>query len=255
MTAARTPTEQQLEAMALGELDPGSFGLLVDDPRLTALRESDRDIRARYPARAVALRVQRRVAESRRRTTLWLTSLLAPAAVAGAVLVAITRPTDAALLDPPDVTVVKGLAPDVIVYALRGGAPTAVDRASAGERVQLGVIGAGDAHAVVVSIDGRGNVTRHFPRDVTGSTVLAAQGDGHGEVHLPDGFELDDAPAFERFFVVTSMSAPDVGAIEQAVRDLPPAGRKTSKLLLPTGLRQGSRVIEKAGAAGPGGSP
>ena len=253
MTAARTPTEQQLEAMALGELDPGSFGLLVDDPRLVALRESDRDIRARYPARAVALRVQRRVAESRRRTTLWLTSLLAPAAVAGAVLIAVTRPTEPALLEPPDVTVVKGLAPDVIVYALRDGAPTAINRASAGERVQLAVIGAGDAHGVVLSIDGRGNVTRHFPSEATGSTLLAAQGDGHGEVQLPDGFELDDAPDFERFFVVTSASALDVGAIEQAVRHLPAAGRKAATLVLPTGLHQGSRVIEKT--AGNGRSP
>lgn len=248
MTSARTPTEQQLEAMALGELDPGDFGLLVADPRLAALRESDRDIRVTYPARAVALRVRQRVAESRRRTSLWLTSLLAPAAVAGAILAAVTRPTDAAHLDPPDVTVAKGLGPDVMVYALRDGAPTAIDRATVGERVQLGIQSAGDAYVVVESIDGRGNVTRHFPRDAGGSTLLAVHGDGHGEVHLPDGFELDDAPDFERFFVVTSASPLDVGAVEQAVHGLPPAGRRTAKLVLPDGLKQGSRVIEKLSA-------
>ena len=245
MSALRAPTELEVEAIALGELDAAKAGLVVDGERLAALRASDEEIRARYPSRAVAARVRDGVARSRRSSALRFGAVLAPAAAACALLLVVLRPAPARLDEAPDVTVEKGLEPELVVYAVREGAATRVDRAAPGDRVQLALVGLKDENAAVISVDGAGHVTRHFPREPAGSTQIAAPGAARGELHLPDGFELDDAPAFERFVLVTSPAPIDVAAVERAAAALAPAERRDAPLSLPVGLRQTSRVIEK----------
>lgn len=68
----------------------------------------------------------------------------------------------------------------------------------------MSYVAAGRAHGVIVSIDGRGQVTLHFPADAGAPTAL----ESGRAVPLSHSYELDDAPLFERFMFVTA-EAPD----------------------------------------------
>lgn len=99
------------------------------------------------------------------------------------------------------------------------------------------------AFGVVVSIDGRGHVTRHLPEEGAAAAAL----DGR-EQALPHAYELDDAPAFERFVLVTGPRAFDVAAVLAAAAALPREEARTRALSLPDGLAQRSVVLDKRGA-------
>ena len=63
---------------------------------------------------------------------------------------------------------------------------------------------------------------------------------------LPSSYELDDAPAFERFFLVRSDAPFDVGPIVAAARG--PRGRSGARgppLPLPLSYQQASLLLEK----------
>ncbi len=110
-----------------------------------------------------------------------------------------------------------------------------------GDRLQLGIVPGEAKHAVVLSIDGRGGFTRHFPAE-GGATGIG----GGGEQRLPDGFQLDDAPDYERFVLVTDDEPIDVAAVETAVRALagsPEAKGGTARL--PKGLSQSWFLVRK----------
>jgi len=93
---------------------------------------------------------------------------------------------------------------------------------------------------VIVSIDGRGAVTLHFPADAGASTALEP-----GAHNVPDGFQLDDAPSFERFFLVTSDAPIDVKTVVAAAEALALRGGSTGPLALPAGLKQTSSIVHK----------
>lgn len=107
----------------------------------------------------------------------------------------------------------KGLAPALQVYVADGTNQRALrsgDVVGAGDVLQVQTRSTGAAYGVVISIDGRGGVSRHFP-DTTDTTLP------RGTAALPFSFELDDAPGFERFFLVTSNRPIDIVAVEAAV--------------------------------------
>lgn len=85
------------------------------------------------------------------------------------------------------------------------------DRAKAGDIIQLAYVSIEESHGVILSIDGNGKVTLHFPNEKSDSTALE-QGK---RVRLPTAFLLDNAPEFERFFFVTSNSEIEV---EQVIK-------------------------------------
>jgi hypothetical protein len=96
-------------------------------------------------------------------------------------------------------------------------------RAQAGDLLQLAYRAGTARTGVIVSIDGSGNSTLHFPNRVDASSAL----DTRGEVTLDHSFELDDAPEFERFFFVTTGQAPAVkpAIVLEAARVLAQQGR------------------------------
>jgi len=119
------------------------------------------------------------------------------------------------------------------------------DLVQAGDRIQLSVAPAGRRYAVVFSIDGNGAVTLHYPRK-----------EGEGEItttdtpySLPTSYRLDDAPGFERFFLVTSSAPLATQAILKIARQLAlRANRRENGVLedLPNGARQSSFMLRKA---------
>jgi hypothetical protein len=191
-----------------------------DDNARAALDAQDAALLERLPAHVMAARVRAEVArtsEAAPSTTSWLGGRwLLPAVPAFAMaigLFVVTRdpPADAAV-DLTDDTRSKGLAPALQVYVAEGSSQRALrsgDVVGAGDVLQVQTRSTAAAYGVVVSIDGRGGVSRHFPD--TADTTLP-----RGTAALPFSFELDDAPGFERFFLVTSNRPIDVAAVEAA---------------------------------------
>jgi hypothetical protein len=146
-------------------------------------------------------------------------------------------------------TRLKGLKPHLVVYhKTRSGAELLRENSVVAERdvLQLGYVSGLQPYGVILSIDGRGVVTLHFP---TGSRTAGSL-EPQGEVLLPFAYELDDAPGFERFFLITSREPFPVnialGAADRLARD--PDRARRVPLELPGKLEQSSIVLTKGPA-------
>ncbi|MCP4133391.1 MAG: hypothetical protein GY754_20655 [bacterium] len=93
--------------------------------------------------------------------------------------------------------------------------------------LQLAYISVKAHYGVILSIDGRKAVTLHYPASETGSTELEIN-----KKHvLPNSYELDDAPDFERFFFITSR-------VEINARELAKAAEKFARSSKDTILKE-----------------
>jgi hypothetical protein len=146
-------------------------------------------------------------------------------------------------------TRVKGLKPHLVVYhKTESGAETLRENDAVAEHdvLQLGYVSGSKSYGVIVSIDGRGVVTLHFPT----ASATAGELELEGESLLPFAYELDDAPSFERFFLVTSPEPFPVNVVVGAAERLSGAPEKARRaaLELPRKLEQTSIVLLKKAA-------
>ena len=183
--------------------------------RLEALERSDRDIEARYPPGWLAQGVRERMAAQipRRSDRRYV---LAGAFAAGALAIAVAIPWNS-VVPSAEGDRVKGLVPALTVYRRTpAGSETLADGAPArtGDLIRLGYVSAGREYGAILSIDGRGVVTQHLPPNGTRAATLRAG----GTVLLDEAYELDDAPAWERFYFVTAGHAFEVAPILEAAR-------------------------------------
>jgi hypothetical protein len=138
---------------------------------------------------------------------------------------------------------VKGAGPVLHVYRetkngvelLKAGAS-----ASAHDLLQLSYIAAGAQYGMIFSIDGSGTVTLHFPE----RSRTAARLESGGEVALPYSYELDNAPRFERFYLVTSQKEFSVDEILSIARKAATSGALSSTAL-PRGFKVASFTVDK----------
>ncbi len=256
-----------LERVALDEVPAGLRAdlehRLAADPsaadRLTALAESDRAILAAHPPARVAAEVERR----RRARAVVVTSRryrLAGIAMAAAAvaLFLVIRPGGQRGADHAVVTDrgqaagsserVKGGHPYLRIHRQRGAGSERLipeQRVTAGDRLQLSYVAGGARYGVILSIDGRGVVTVHFPEPETGDTALAER---RKPVFLAHSYRLDDAPGFERFFLVTSEDPISVAAVRAAAERLAsqPGQAERGTLGLDPDLEQSSFLLRKA---------
>jgi hypothetical protein len=244
----------KLERILLGE--ESGEGLGPDDrARLEALRASNEDVLGRYPPKLVASRIEAELRRGAvparpREARVWFRPVLvaAPALAGLAAVFLLARPgQDAVRPLEPEVTREKGdIAPVLLLHRRIAGkverlSPGAAARA--GDVLQLSYAAAGAKHGVIVSVDGGGAVTLHQPAREGLSTALA----GEDETPLADAYELDAAPGFERFFLVTAGTPIDVASVLAAARTLAadPARARTAALALAPGLRQTSFLLVK----------
>jgi hypothetical protein len=175
---------------------------------------------------------------------------LAPLGAALGIVVAIGfafRPR--APLRPPAAAVAPAAPARARLHLYRDAGGRAVRLADGalarpGDLVQASIVPAGRAHAVVLSLDGRGRVTLHYPDAPAGSTRL----EPGAELPLAHAFELDDAPAFERFFLVTAARPLDPARLLDVARELAsdPRGARTAPLPLARGQEQHALLLRKA---------
>lgn len=208
--------------------------------RVAALAASDREVLAHYPAPAMAEAIRRRAAADapagpRVSRPVW-------GLAAAAVLFVLAVPLWRSLA--PDATRTKGADQALYVYRrTASGAELLPDRGTArpGDLLQLAYFVRGAGTVVILSLDGRGQVTLHVPQP--GATPPAA---GRRTL-LPDAYELDDAPGFERFILLWSAqpfaAADAVRAAESLAEDAGLA--MTAPLPLPGEVRQASVLIRK----------
>jgi hypothetical protein len=208
-----------LEQQRFGERER----LATDDSARADLDAQDAALLQRLPPHLMAARIKADVARTAppASSTSWfggrwlLPAVPAFAMAMGLFVVARDGPAnenDTGEAVAVDDTRSKGLAPALQVYVAEGSIQRALrsgDIVGAGDVLQVQTRSTGAAYGVVVSIDGRGGVSRHFP-DTTDTTLP------RGTAALPFSFELDDAPGFERFFLVTSNRPIDVAVVEAA---------------------------------------
>ncbi len=223
--ANHTP-EYLVELAAAGELDPESRRAVVErasreqgggDP-VAALAHDDAAILARHTPQRVVAEVIRR-AGTRRRRARWLAiTAIAATGAAAIAIVAVPKNGQPRRADLDDVRV-KGLSPHLVVHRRT---PAGAERIAsggkvrAGDLVQLGYVAAGRPFGVIVSVDGGGAVTRHWPETGDAAAPLVSG----REVLLPESFRLDAAPRFERFILVTAERPFHVASVLEATREL-----------------------------------
>jgi hypothetical protein len=243
-----------IEQLLLGELPEAKARQLAEDPRVRArmaeLEASNREILQRYPPEVMVKRIGWRLEkqEAPARPRRWSLPRLAPAAglaalllAAGAVLV-----TVAPWRDSGEHTRLKGARAHLVIYRKTAGGAEALAAGSgirAGDVLQIGYVAAARKYGVIFSIDGRGLLTLHYPASPQSSSQLSEQ----GEMMLDYAYQLDDAPGFERFFLVTADRAPSVEEVLAAGRRLAsdPRQARQASLGLPSGLEQWSMLLAK----------
>ena len=226
------------------------------DDVIAALALADRETLAAHPPASVAAEVRRRAARPARRRSSMVRATFAGATLATAGALAVVVATGH--LSPPsssspssEPTTIKGTAPTagarLYVYRHASGGDERLadgERAARGDLLQLAYRTTAGGFGLLLSIDGAGTVTQHWPEPGSPGAALLRVG---GEVRLPSAYELDNAPAFERFFLVRADEPFDVAPIIAAARALSaqtPAARR-APLPLPPRFNQISLALEK----------
>ena len=224
--------ELWLEQYALDELAPErraevEQALSVDptiQERLDAIRSSNEAVLKAMPPRVFAAAVDERArtrganpASNRRLWSLATPVLLAAVALFVAVPVAVTTLGPGTEGPGGEVVRAKG-DPMVFVHRqLDRGEPEKLgegDEVGEGDVLQVSYTAAGAEFGAIFSVDGRGTVTWHLPSNGRHASRLQ---EGAG-VPLDHAYEIDDAPRFERFVLVTGPDDFDLEPVEEAAR-------------------------------------
>jgi hypothetical protein len=257
--------EWLVERAALDEVGPASRDRIERaDPReladrVAAVRSDNAAELAHHPAGPAVAQIDTRVAaerkrraeQQRRRRLSWLGVATTAAAVLLIVRLAPERAVEPGRSAPPEETMrAKGAAPRLLAFRQISGQSGHIERLEqdavvrAGDLVQLRYNPGGQGYGVIASIDGAGVVTLHFPfrEDAPPQATAVAP----ETTTLPHAYALDDAPRFERFFLITANDPVDVQLTLAALRSL--ARREdsaTAALELPAGHRQWSLRLRK----------
>jgi hypothetical protein len=264
MTDKARISEWKLERYLLGELPPFDMEtirkLAESDPdlrrRLEGLQRSNQDILKQYPAELMTRRIlARAMPPAPTSPALGIRmrrfgSLPKLAAVAFAFLVVllifVPRRFDRTVRDS---TLTeggfKGGVPSLVLYRR---IPSGAERLSEGsttrpgDTIQIAYWGIGGHYGAILSLDGRGVVTLHFPENDSQSAPLAA---GH-LARLNSSYELDDAPGWECFYFVTSDKPFQVDSVLQAARKVGQVKSAPGRLPLSDAFAQSVFLLRKA---------
>jgi hypothetical protein len=253
-----TISDVRLERFRLGELPAVDreeiAAQLAGDPalrrRLSELEQSDREIAKAYPAREMAEAVRRRAGQAapaapgpRARPGGWLV----PAGVA-ATVVCVAAVAATIWLGRPaadDATFKGGGDPSLVLHRKVSDGSEELTRGAAvrqGDQIRVGYRASGHPYGAILSIDGRGTLSQHLPRGGDRSAALQPT----GTVFLDFAYELDDAPRWEAFYLVTADGPFDLEPVRRAVHAAADgrAGAPAA-LTLPRGFTQHLFLLNK----------
>lgn len=233
----------KLERYRLGELSATEAEAirtaLETDPalqaRLQRLADDDAATLAAHPPRRVALAIHERATQP---TAAARRPWLMPAVAFGlaAALLTVVGVGLSTRTDDGDIRL-KGDGPSLRLFRLADPAPERLAdgaKVKAHDVVQVAFDHAGAKHLAIISLDGAGHTTVHWPLDGNTATPLDFKA-------LPESFELDAAPGFERFFLITSDQPLQLGELLSAVQ----AAGRSGQLAVPKAATQRSLLLEK----------
>lgn len=124
-----------------------------------------------------------------------------------------------ALDDGQEVVFAKGTESRMLLYLKEDGESRVVrsgEKLKQGDRLRIAYFSGEAPYGVLLSIDGRGAVTLHFPDNANQLPLITT-----GEESLLDfSYELDDAPFFEKFYFITSANSFNAGLVVSRAEDV-----------------------------------
>ncbi len=212
--------------------------------RVESLKESNRSILEQYPAETMVPQIMNRyrleklknekeaeIKKKVKRTPSWLkrSMIVSPALAAAIILLFIISPSRNGIIPGNDIPIggtrIKGSHSldmkkiNLLVYRQINDEAEKLEEgvtANAGDLLQLAYTVPEEKYGVILSIDGNGVTTLHFPEQPGASTRLEKK----KKILLKNSYELDDAPGFERFIFITSAQAIDVDSVMQGAKKL-----------------------------------
>ena len=125
-------------------------------------------------------------------------------------------------------SVVKQNKQSLHIYINKSDSPALLsngDSVNAGDVIQLSYSITQAKYGMILSVDGNGVITQHYP--MTGSPAALLES-GDKEIDLGNAYELDDAPSFERFILVTSDNCFTDNAFESEISKMNKEQAKTT---------------------------
>jgi hypothetical protein len=245
----------KLERYLLGELPADQLEAIRQQEktdallreRLEALRRSNDELLEKYPAAWMA----RQMKPARTQTKMvGMSKWLAPAIMVAAALVMaplylVTSSTQSArteIMVAENGTRIKGLESRLEVWKKMGDSAeklAAGTKVRAGDVVQLRYAVPERCYGALLSVDGRGVVTIHLSGDSSTAVPLEP-----GKlVALDRSYQLDDAPKFETFFLVTARKDFDLAPLAQSLLKAAPG--KAQRIELASGQQATVFTLKK----------
>jgi hypothetical protein len=212
--------ERILEQIKMEEIPAETYNGIDLKEKISGLHESDRAILDRYSADSMRQIVLDKLSastsdkqKSRKFTFKYRWGFIGvPAAIAAALYTALVLPPflysrkNAVENSFPGKTTgierIKGAGAQIYLYKKEEQDAVQLYNQSfinGGDYIQIGYTAAGAKYGFIISIDGNGTVTQHYPD----YGYNAAELNAGGEVLLNYSYQLDNAPSFERFLFIT----------------------------------------------------
>jgi len=147
---------------------------------------------------------------------------------------------------PSDIRL-KGIKPELHIYRKQNNFVEHIENkqlVKENDLLQIKYQGAGYQYGLIFSVDGRGETTLHFPEAKDQSNKIQPQGD----IALPFAYQLDDAPNYERFFLITSHKKFDIDEVLTLSKKIQKNNMQNENVLLdlPEEVYQTSILLTKA---------
>ena len=145
-----------------------------------------------------------------------LAAIIIPAGLKNSKVAATQAPTERIKGNAPAAT---SREPQIKLYRQKGLEIQALndgDFARSGDVIQITYNAGESEYGVIFSVDGNGNITRHFPENTWNAAKLEHRAD---ETPLDFSYELDNAPDFECFVMVTSKKQFTLNDIENKIKN------------------------------------
>lgn len=90
-----------------------------------------------------------------------------------------------------------------------------LDKVEENDKLQI-TYSSTEGYGIIFSIDGLNNITYHYPENIYGSRSM----DIGSDISLPSSYILDNAPYFEKFYLVTSKDSFDFDYVNRNIESM-----------------------------------
>ena len=201
-----------LEQYILGELSPAKMKEIdslteLDNSlrkRIQIIEKSNRDFLKKYPFSKSRVSVSIAVSGKKNSIVKSRKMFIFPSAVIALAACVLVFVKVSPLFDTFDNSVIiKGNTENLFLYRKNGNQADVLksgDPAKKNDILQIAYQIPEDRHCIIFSIDGNSNVTLHY----SSSEKTMTDNSKTGKIFVPESYQLDDAPYFERFIMLTS---------------------------------------------------